>query len=315
MEFIRKHKTLSTIVLLFLVIFLLVGVTYGRYIKNIIDEYILETKAFYFNSSILTVNGKNLSISNWDGVNSYTLTIDLNNRKSATKYTTTDIEYNISVNCPDTVVCTLNKTSGILRSTDTNDTYQIVVTPQRNFYEGDTVRVQTSVSSTIPYQKTMSATYTIGVQSSDFSYNIEDSVNSKYLNLNFVNSVSYYEVEEAFSNYAVGDLISLSDYQALSASDKAKCFSAKVTVEFDVNTVNNLAIQIGETTNVFNQRLSSLGANDGSHIKIVYDGTTVTPFVDGVEKTSYKVDFIFTTQYYFNIYNSGAFSNFIVYSV
>ena len=233
MEFIRKHKTLSTIVLLFLVIFLLVGVTYGRYIKNIIDEYILETKAFYFNSSILTVNGKNLSISNWDGVNSYTLTIDLNNRKSATKYTTTDIEYNISVNCPDTVVCTLNKTSGILRSTDTNDTYQIVVTPQRNFYEGDTVRVQTSVSSTIPYQKTMSATYTIGVQSSDFSYNIEDSVNSKYLNLNFVNSVSYYEVEEAFSNYAVGDLISLSDYQALSASDKAKCFSAKVTVEFD----------------------------------------------------------------------------------
>ena len=233
MEFIRKHKTLSKIVLLFLVILLLGGVTYGRYIKNIIDEYILETKAFYFNSSILTVNGKNLSISNWDGVNSYTLTIDLNNRKSATKYTTTDIEYNISVSCPDTVVCTLNKSSGILRSTDTNDTYQIVVTPQRNFYEGDTVRVQTSVSSTSPYQKTMSATYTIGVQSSDFSYYIEDSVNSKYLNLNFVNSVSYYQVEEAFSNYAVGDLISLSDYQALSATDKDKCFSAKVTVEFD----------------------------------------------------------------------------------
>lgn len=235
MEFIRKHKTLSTTVLLFLVVFLLVGVTYGKYIKNIIDEYILETKAFYFNSSILTVNGKNLSISNWDGVNSYTLTIDLNNRKSSTKYTTSDIEYNISVNCPNTVTCTLNKTSGILRSTDTNDTYQIVVTPQRNFYEGDTIRVETSVTSTTPYQKTMSATYTIGVQSSDFSYYIEDSANSKYLNLNFVNSVAYYQVEEAFSTYQVGDLISLSDYHSLNATDKAKCFSAKITVEFDPN--------------------------------------------------------------------------------
>ena len=99
----------------------------------------------------------------------------------------------------------------------------------------------------------------------------------------------------------------------LNPNTSTRYWTSPITVEFDVNTVNNLTTQIGETTNVFNRRLSTLGATNGSHIKIVYDGTTVTPYVNGVEKTSYKVDFSFTTQYYFNIYNSGAFSNFIVY--
>ena len=38
-------------------------------------------------------------------------------------------------------------------------------------------------------------------------YDIVDSVNSKYLTINFTNSVTYYEVSEAFSNYNVGDII------------------------------------------------------------------------------------------------------------
>ena len=53
--------------------------------------YILETKNFYFNSSILNIRGKNYSIMNWDGVNAYTLTIDLNNYKTDEIYTTSDI--------------------------------------------------------------------------------------------------------------------------------------------------------------------------------------------------------------------------------
>ena len=95
MKFIREHRTASTIILVLLLLFLLVGIVFGRYIKNIVNEYILETKAFYFNSSILNVNGKNFSITNWDGVNSYPITIDLNNRKSDSRYTTTDIAYDI----------------------------------------------------------------------------------------------------------------------------------------------------------------------------------------------------------------------------
>ena len=60
-----------------------------------INHYLLETKGFYFNSSILNVNGKNYLINNWDGVNNYPLTIDLNNRKSSLKKTDVDIAYEI----------------------------------------------------------------------------------------------------------------------------------------------------------------------------------------------------------------------------
>ena len=252
MNFIRKHKIISVIVLFVLILFLFVGIVFGRYIRNIINDYILETKGFYFNSSILNVNGKNYLINNWDGVNSYTLTIDLNNRKSSDRYTTTDIEYTISVNCPSSVSCTLSKSSGILHPEDETDSYQIVVTPLQNFYEGDEVTVSTSVSSSRPYEKTMSATYTIGIEKSDFSYNIEDNVNSKYLVINFLNAISYYQVEEAFGSYSVGDQIGLEDYQNLTEAEKNKCFSAIVTVTYDPHKV-----LVDMTNKLYLHRLSS----------------------------------------------------------
>ena len=252
MKFIREHRTASTIILVLLLLFLLVGIVFGRYIKNIVNEYILETKAFYFNSSILNVNGKNFSITNWDGVNSYPITIDLNNRKSDSRYTTTDIAYDIFVSCPSTVTCTLSKNNGVLHPEDTMDSYTITVTPLQNFYEGDTVVVNTGVTSNAPYQKTMTATYTIGVEKSDFSYDIVDSVNSKYLTINFTNSISYYQVEQAFGTYQVGDQVSLDDYNALSPTDQAKCFSAIVTVEY-----NPTILMVDMTDRLYLSRLST----------------------------------------------------------
>lgn len=233
MKYIRKYKRRSIIILCLLVFFLFISFAFGRYIHNIISQYLLETKGFYFNSSILNVNGKNYNINNWDGVNTYTLTIDLNNRKNAERVTRTDISYTISVNCPSTVSCTLSKNSGIIRTEDETDSYQISVTPLQNFYANDTVLVETSVSSNLPYHKTMSAAYTIGVEKSNFSYEIEDSVNSKYLTIRFLNSISYYQVEEPFLNYNVGDQISLDDYNDLTDENKNKCFSAIVTLQYN----------------------------------------------------------------------------------
>ena len=149
MKYIRKYKRRSIIILCLLVFFLFISFAFGRYIHNIISQYLLETKGFYFNSSILNVNGKNYNINNWDGVNTYTLTIDLNNRKNAERVTRTDISYTINVNCPSTVSCTLSKNSGIIRADDETDSYQISVTPLQNFYANDTVLVETSVSSNL----------------------------------------------------------------------------------------------------------------------------------------------------------------------
>lgn len=233
MKYIRNHKKLSIIILIILVVFLIISITLGRYILNIVNNFILETKSFYFNSSILTINNKGYSINNWDGVNNYTLTIDLSNRKNAKRITKADISYDINVNCSDNVTCTLSKTSGVIYSTDESDSYQITVTPTKNFYEGDIATVSTSVTSSSPYTKTLSATYSIGIKKSNFSYNIEDSVNAKYLTLNLTNSITYYQVQTPFSTYSVGDQISIDDYANLSESEKANCFSAIVTIEFD----------------------------------------------------------------------------------
>ena len=96
MQYIREHKKLSIIVMTCLIVFLFCGITFGKYIYNIINNFILETKSFYFTSSILTVNRKGYSINNWDGVNPYTLTIDLSNRKNDERRTKADISYNIA---------------------------------------------------------------------------------------------------------------------------------------------------------------------------------------------------------------------------
>lgn len=237
MNYIRKNRKKSIVVLIFLIVIFLVGVTFGKYVLGITREFLLETKAFYFRSSILNINGKRYSINNWDGVNSYTLTFDVTNRNGPDKITKSDISYDISISCSGSVTCRLSKNKGIIYQNEESDTYQVTITPQKNFYSGDSVVVKTSVTSTSPYKKTMSATYNIGVEKSKFSYQIEDSVNSKFLTLVLTNSVTYYEVKEAFGSYKVGSQVSLEEYATLSDEEKAKCFSAIVTLSFDPNNI------------------------------------------------------------------------------
>ena len=229
MKFIREHKKVSIFVAGFLALFVVLSVTYARYIYNIIDEYILETKAFYFNSSVMSV----YNVNNWDGVSSYFLTVDVNSKKNEVKSTTADIDYSVEVICPENIRCELSKSHGVIYEENKTDSFQLTVVPLTNFYEGDEVKVQLKATSNSPYKKTLEATYIIGVLKSNFSYSITDSPNSLYATLNVTNAVSYYEVEEAFLNYQVGDQISLEDYTNLSDSDKDKCYSAKVTISFD----------------------------------------------------------------------------------
>lgn len=233
MKFIREHKKVSIFVAVFLALFVVLSVTYAKYIYNIIDEYILETKAFYFNSSVMSVNNKTYNVNNWDGVSSYFLTVDVNSKKNEVKSTTADIDYSVEVICPENIRCELSKSHGVIYEENKTDSFQLTVVPLTNFYEGDEVKVQLKATSNSPYKKTLEATYIIGVLKSNFSYSITDSPNSLYATLNVTNAVSYYEVEEAFLNYQVGDQISLEDYINLSDSDKDKCYSAKVTISFD----------------------------------------------------------------------------------
>lgn len=260
MKEIRKHKLKSIILLSVLSILLIIFLTFSKYIFNSINDYILESKAFYFNSKILSSNETTYNINNWDGVNNYNLTIDVNNKKNELKSTLSDINYDISVECSGNVECTTSKSSGTIYQAQKTDSYQVTVRPTGNFYAGDSVVVRTKAKATYPYTKELSATYTIVVSKERFSYNIEDSVGSVYLTLNLTNSVSYYQVEQAFDTYSVGDQIAVDTYNDLSDTNKAKCFSAKVTLSIptslvDLDMTNNTylnRVSGSETTNVIN---------------------------------------------------------------
>lgn len=208
------------------------GTTLARYVYNAVNNYILESKGFYFTSSVLHMNNKKYKINNWDGVNHYVLTIDLMSRKNSLKSTTSDIEYETEVICPKEVTCKLSKTKGTIYQSAKVDSYQITITPTGNFYAGDEIEITTKATSTFPYHKTLSASYTIGVEKNKFSYKITDSKNAKYATLDLTNAVTYYQVEHAFGNHKVGDQIAVEDYNLLSAQDKENCFSAKVTISF-----------------------------------------------------------------------------------
>ena len=82
-----KKKIILLTLLILIFLYFTSYLTIGRYIYNAINNYILESKGFYFNSTVLNVNNAAYSINNWDGVNSYTLTIDVNNKKNENLYT------------------------------------------------------------------------------------------------------------------------------------------------------------------------------------------------------------------------------------
>lgn len=235
MNFIRKHKKASIAILLVAVIVLVYGTSLARYVYNIIHNHILESREFYFNSTVLDMNGRKYKINNWDGVNNYVLTIDVNNKKNSLTSTKSDIKYEITSSCPDTVECKLSKTEGIIYQDAGTDSYQITVIPKEEFYEGDEIEITTTATSTSPYVKSLQATYNIGIETSNFTYDIEDAVNDKFLTLNLTNTLTYYKVEKDFNSYKAGDRITLEEYQALTDEEKQNCFSAKVTLSFAPN--------------------------------------------------------------------------------
>jgi len=237
MKFVRKHKKASIIVLVILIFTFSFSVAFGKYFFNIINNYILESRNFYFNSSQLTINNKKYQINNWDGISSYPITVDLDNQKNLDVYTIGDITYDISYDCEDTVTCTLSKTSGTIREQSHTDSYILTVVPKQTFKEGESVRVKTIARSKTPYEKELSATYTLKVTQSNFSYSIDDEEGSLVALLHLNNSLTFYTVQTAFGSKQVGDKVSVEEYEALSDTNKANCYSAIVTLEFDPNVV------------------------------------------------------------------------------
>lgn len=252
-----KKKLKSKKILILLGILLLsITPTLSRYIYNSISNFILESQGFYFSSSILGIDNNEYKINNWDGVSTYYLNVDVNNRKNEYVVGNTDIEYGISVECSSNVTCNLSKETGIIKKDSEGDSYIISMIPSKQIEEGELVTIKTVATSTSPYKRTLSATYSIGIEKKGFSYKITDNENDKFLILELTNSITYYQVEEAFENYSIGDKISTETYKKLEQENKNKCFSAIVTISFDPN---NILLDMTDTN--YKNRLSKESTN------------------------------------------------------
>lgn len=211
--------------------------TFGRYVVNTINNFFVRTKEFYFYSDKLSENSSYYQIDNWTGVDPYTITVNMNSRLNNIKVTTYDIDYDISYRASENCSCQLSKEAGTILASSNSDYFNLTITPNTGLTTGDKVWVVITATSNAQYKKTLTATFVLTVGKENLSYEIKDEAQSKYLELNITNTLSYYKVSEAFESYNVDDRIDVDTYLTLSDENKAKCYSALITLKFDPNIV------------------------------------------------------------------------------
>lgn len=236
---VRKiPKNVKVIVIIFiLLLFIPLSITLGRYVYNKILNFYFETQNFYFESDKLKQDGADYSLDYWNGVDPYDIVINLNSYKNNALKSTTDIDYKVSYECPDKVTCNFDKEKGTIYSSSNNDSVNFTITPTSSFKNGESVSVKVVASSTSPYEKTLSATFTLTVGTYGLSHEISDNSGDVYLEVKVTNSLESYKVKQAFDSYSVGDSISIDTYNELSSTNKSKCVSASITLSFDTNVV------------------------------------------------------------------------------
>ena len=237
-DIIPKHRIF--LVCLLLILFL-IGSSFGRYVYKGLRNAYLQTKRFYFNSDKLTENGSVYRVENWSGVGSYSITFNMNSYKNSKLVSDDNIDYEVDFECSTQVTCAVedNKTASQIPANTNTDSFIITITVPTNvvFNRGDTVTLSVTATSTAPYEKELSGTFTLVVGHYGLSYEIEDSVNSPYLNIRITNTLDYYKVNEAFTGHALNSQISMEQYLALDPTDQAKCSSSIITLTFNPNQI------------------------------------------------------------------------------
>lgn len=230
----KKYNIKIMILICLLFVFLLPLIsTFSRYAINSIKEFFYRSKEFYFYSDKLSEDNPQFLIDNWSGVDDYTIIINMNSRKNNILGATYDIDYNISYTCSNNAICSLSKTSGIIRASNNSDSFNLTVTPNAKLENGDEVKVQITAIADSFYEKKITGEFVLRVGQENITYTIDDEVGSPYLEVNITNTKSYYTVDQAFSQYTVGDKITIDEYLALSDENKNKCHSSIVTLGFN----------------------------------------------------------------------------------
>lgn len=234
-----KKRIIILLILFFVFLVMLFNnpISIARYVYNVVRNYYLETQDFYFNCDKMAINQAIYQIDNWDGVDDFPVTFNMNSIKNNIVVSKSDIAYNIVKSCSSNVTCTLSKNNGVIDADTNRDYFTVNIHPIVSLQEGDSVWLEISASSTSPYIQTISGRVTLNVGIPGLSYEIKDAANQPYLNFSLTNTFDFYKVITAYGNHAVGEEISSSAYRNLSPAEQENYASALITLTFDPNVV------------------------------------------------------------------------------
>lgn len=285
LNLMRIYKKKQVIIIIAILLCLVSFVTiFGRYVTNSVNDFLLRSKEFYFYSDKLGEKKTIFQIENWSGVDDYTITINMNSRKNNIEVATYDIGYSIKYTCSDNAICQLSKTEGIISKNDNSDFFNLTITPNTQLETGDKVVVEIEAISNSNYIKTLKGKFTLVVGQEKLTYHITDKPNNPYMELRITNTLSYYVVEEAFGNYKVNQKIDIDTYLNLSATEKAKCYSSIVTLNFNPEEIllDNTNENYQKATNIITQTI-----NGKKYIKSI---TLPIDAISSADLRFYKVD-------------------------
>lgn len=193
----KKIILLILIVVITILSFLQIKFSMARYIYNSIHNYYLASKGFYFNSDKLSVNGMEVQAeSNWSGAETYSITVNLNSKKNDLVFAESDVNYSITFTCSDNIECSLSKLNGTIVGSENggiNEDYFIVkIDPADGnaLSSGETAWVSLEATANMPYSQVLTGTLLIGVGNEDITYEIVDSINNPYIEVNITNSMN-----------------------------------------------------------------------------------------------------------------------------
>ena len=101
----RKEKKLNKVkvaVVLFIIVLIVSGVAFGRYVYNGIREAYFTSKEFYFTSDLLTLDNATYQYEDWGGVDAYDINFDLYSYANTLLRLDYDLNYSVSCETPDT---------------------------------------------------------------------------------------------------------------------------------------------------------------------------------------------------------------------
>ena len=138
-EFLKKHRLLVLFITLLCIPLI---ITFSRYIAKVITDYYLEAKNFYFNSDKLKSDHPTYQINNWNGIDKVDFVINLDSKKNELKVADMDIDYDIEFTCESDVICSTNKTNGVINNETNVDSFTLSVTPKRTFNKDESTTVK-----------------------------------------------------------------------------------------------------------------------------------------------------------------------------